>query len=146
MRIELLNHIRCPLCKTPLELTIFEINEEDLPEDFPKDKKDKLIEIHGSYDELIKNGKSLGLSEATIKDINIKYGLLFCNSCKRWYPIGNYIPTVPELYYPDNLRNKSKELKFIKQWKDRFPEDVLTQGLPWNISDVIVQSKEKVNK
>jgi len=146
MRIALLNHIRCPLCKTSLELTIFEVNEEDLPEDFPIDKKDKLVGLHGSFDRLIDSGKSLGIPETTIKEINIKYGILYCNSCKRWYPIGNYIPTVPELYYPDNLRNKSKELKFIKQWKSLFPEFVLTQGVPWNITDIKAQSKEKVNK
>jgi len=146
MRIELLKHIKCPHCKTQLELALFEIKDDDLPEDFPKDKIEKISGLHGSFDKLIESAKALEISETAIREINVKYGILYCNSCKRWYPIGNYIPTVPELYYPDNLRNKSKEFKFIKKWKDLFPEFVLTQGVPWNITDVMSQSKEKVNK
>ena len=146
MRIELLNYIRCPLCKKPLELTIFEINEKNLSEDFPQDGKKKLVGIKGSYEEIIKIAKKLGFLEETIKETDVKFGILYCKSCKRWFPIGNYIPTVPELYCPDNLRNKSKEFKFIEKWKNLFPEDILTHGLPWNISNATARKSALLNK
>ena len=146
MKIDLLNIIRCPHCKSTLELTIFEIETENTSDTIPKEKEKSLVGVHGTYDKLIEQMKTLNMTKDMIENVNVKYGILYCNSCKRWYPIGNYIPTVPELYYPDNLRNKSKELKFIEKWKDLFPDSVLNHGVPWNLSDVMAQSKEKVNK
>ena len=58
----------------------------------------------------------------------IAEGLLVCNSCSRWYPIIEEIPFM----LPDELRDGSDDLPFLRKWKQRFPEDILGKGKPFN--------------
>jgi uncharacterized protein YbaR (Trm112 family) len=44
-------------------------------------------------------------------DFEIESGLLFCEKCKRWYPV---IDTIPRML-PDKYRNKEEEKEFLKQ-------------------------------
>lgn len=47
-------------------------------------------------------------------NIEIESGLLFCEECKRWYPI---IETIPQML-PDEYRDKKKDLQFLKNNKN----------------------------
>ena len=47
-------------------------------------------------------------------NIEIESGLLFCEECKRWYPI---IETIPQML-PDEYRDKEKDLQFLKNNKN----------------------------
>jgi uncharacterized protein YbaR (Trm112 family) len=62
-------------------------------------------------------------------DIIIEEGILFCNCCYRFYPIMEEIPII----LPDELRDKNKDLEFIKKWSDSLPEKVVKKALPWHL-------------
>ena len=56
-------------------------------------------------------------------------GLLICSKCLRWYPIRDEIPEL----LPDNLRKKRIEIQFLKKWRERIPEKILSEGRPYNL-------------
>ena len=57
----------------------------------------------------------------------VKEGLLLCRTCLRFYPITDEIPVI----LPDELRDKSKDLEFIRKWRQRIPANLLTNLKPW---------------
>ncbi|MFX0002489.1 MAG: Trm112 family protein [Candidatus Hodarchaeota archaeon] len=63
-------------------------------------------------------------------DTEIKTGILFCNECKRWYPI---IDTIPQML-PDKYRKEKQEIEFLKTNKNLLGERFFNQDLkPFNI-------------
>lgn len=56
-------------------------------------------------------------------------GLIVCSKCLRWYPI---IEEIPQML-PDDLRSQTEDLPFLKKWKDRAPENIVTSGKPFNL-------------
>ena len=66
--------------------------------------------------------------------IDVEEGLLHCNKCSRWYPIGSSVPAIPEML-PDELREKQKDLGFLKKWENRTPSEVTTKGKPFNLKE-----------
>jgi uncharacterized protein YbaR (Trm112 family) len=62
----------------------------------------------------------------------ITEGLLTCDACGRWYPIIEEIPFM----LPDELRDGSDDLPFLRKWRDRFPEAMLQDGKPFNASSL----------
>ncbi|MFX0140137.1 MAG: Trm112 family protein [Candidatus Hodarchaeota archaeon] len=63
-------------------------------------------------------------------DIEIESGILFCNNCKRWYPI---IETIPQML-PDKYRDEKQEIEFLKTNKNLLDEKFFDQDLkPFNI-------------
>ncbi|NVM17784.1 MAG: hypothetical protein HWN80_08710 [Candidatus Lokiarchaeota archaeon] len=63
-------------------------------------------------------------------EIEIKSGLLFCEECKRWYPI---IETIPQML-PDEYRDEKTEVEFLKTNKDLLDFTFFKQNLkPFNI-------------
>jgi uncharacterized protein YbaR (Trm112 family) len=56
-------------------------------------------------------------------------GVLFCNSCGRFYPIVQEIPVM----LPDELRDRTRDLEFLQKWTGRIPEKVIKQGKPWHL-------------
>jgi uncharacterized protein YbaR (Trm112 family) len=56
-------------------------------------------------------------------------GAMICAKCNRWYPIREEIPEM----LPDELRNRSNELPFLKKWKNQFPKEILMNGKPFNL-------------
>lgn len=113
MLLNFLKFLRCPACKSELSIIIFEIDDkcEKLP-DHLFFKELKMEEIK----------REIGNREKIMENINIKSGILLCNSCKRWYPIGSSIEGVPELLYPDDLRDVWRDKKFIRKWSEKIPE------------------------
>lgn len=53
----------------------------------------------------------------------VETGILFCSKCGRWYPIGNKVKTIPELY-PDSLREREHEIEWFNNWRHLIPEKI----------------------
>ncbi len=66
--------------------------------------------------------------------ISAAEGLLLCNGCGRWYPIGSSVLGVPEML-PDDLRRKKSDMAFLRKWRKYIPEKVLSEGKPVNLAD-----------
>ncbi|MEE8132106.1 MAG: Trm112 family protein [Nitrososphaerales archaeon] len=64
----------------------------------------------------------------TEEDIIIN-GALFCSKCLRFYPIIDEIP----IMLPDDLRNKTDDIRFLEEWKDRLPRKIVIDGKPWHL-------------
>jgi len=71
----------------------------------------------------------LELFEIKEKDNVVSEGVLFCSKCSRFYPIIEEIP----IMLPDELRDKKKELEFLKNNKDELPEKIITKANPWHL-------------
>ena len=56
-------------------------------------------------------------------------GLIVCPKCLRWYPIRDEIPEM----LPDELRKGTEDLPFLKKWKTKIPEKIVTEGNPFNL-------------
>ncbi|MDR0460579.1 MAG: Trm112 family protein [Nitrososphaerota archaeon] len=52
-------------------------------------------------------------------------GILVCSKCLRWYPIRGKIPEL----FPDDLRDKDDEVKFLYRWQETVPKFVLAEGI-----------------
>jgi len=63
----------------------------------------------------------------------VEEGLLFCPECGRWYPIGCSLASIPEML-PDDLREKDKELEWLKKWGEKIPDHILNTGKPYNLT------------
>ena len=59
----------------------------------------------------------------------ISEGVLFCSKCSRFYPIIEEIP----ILLPDELRDKKQEIEFLKTYKDKLPEKIITKANPWHL-------------
>jgi uncharacterized protein len=65
------------------------------------------------------------LSEGQI----VKEGILFCTKCNRYYLIIDEIPVM----LPDELREKQRDIDFLKKWQGKIPDKVIKQGNPWHL-------------
>jgi uncharacterized protein len=61
------------------------------------------------------------------EELVIEEGILFCNQCSRFYPIIDEIP----ILLPDELRDRDKDLKFLKRWRDRIPNRIIRDPRPY---------------
>ena len=77
--------------------------------------------------------ESLGFLYQYLNMHEVEEGLIYCQECGRWYPIGCSLVSVPEML-PDNLREKDKELEWLRKWKGKIPEHILKEGKPYNLS------------
>ena len=123
----MLDILVCPFDKeTSLEL--YELNTRNL------EKTDSKIISKSNpqnveLEESIENKKEDISTNLSSNDVVIEEGILFCNSCSRFYPIVEEIPII----LPDELRDKNKDLEFIKKWSDSLPEKVVNKALPWHL-------------
>ena len=76
----------------------------------------ELIEIDTAEDKII--------NENVIKE-----GILFCSQCSRFYPIIEEIPVM----LPDELRDKEKDIEFLKKWQEKIPSKITKKGNPWHL-------------
>jgi uncharacterized protein YbaR (Trm112 family) len=56
-------------------------------------------------------------------------GLIVCPKCLRWYPIRDEIPEM----LPDELRKEAEDLPFLKKWKAKIPEKIVSEGKPFSL-------------
>lgn len=56
-------------------------------------------------------------------------GIIICSKCLRWYPIRDEIPEM----LPDELREEKDELPFLRKWKDKIPQRIISEGKPFNL-------------
>ena len=71
----------------------------------------------------------LDVFEFASKDDIVSEGVIFCTECSRFYPIIDEIP----IMLPDELRDKNQDIDFLKKYKDRLPEKIVSGGLPWHL-------------
>jgi len=58
-------------------------------------------------------------------ETEIESGILFCNKCKRWFPI---IDTIPQML-PDEFRNEKKDVEFLQTNKNLLNEEFFNKDL-----------------
>jgi len=130
MKYRLLDILACPYDKKfPLKLIVF--SEKKYERRQVKFEKMPVCEIYCGL--LRKDVKELDLSKVDCEEcikLEVVEGVLICEECKRWYPIRDEIP----ILLPDELRNKEEDLKFMEKYKDKFPEEILRGGKPFNLS------------
>ncbi|AJM91853.1 MULTISPECIES: Trm112 family protein [Nitrosopumilus] len=75
--------------------------------------------------------KSFPLELFEIEENNniVSEGVLFCSKCSRFYPIIEEIP----IMLPDELRDKKQEIEFLKNFRDKLPEKIITKANPWHL-------------
>ena len=71
----------------------------------------------------------LELHEIKEKNNVVSEGTLFCSECSRFYPIIEEIP----IMLPDELRDKKLEIEFLKKYKEKLPEKIITKANPWHL-------------
>ena len=71
----------------------------------------------------------LELFEVSEKENIVSEGVLFCTKCSRFYPIIEEIP----IMLPDELRDKKQEIEFLKTYKNKLPEKIITKANPWHL-------------
>ena len=69
------------------------------------------------------------VSDPSVNESIIKEGILFCSECSRFYPIMDEIPVM----LPDELREKEKDIEFLKTWHDQIPDKIINYGNPWHL-------------
>ena len=128
MKYRLMDIIACPYDKTfPLKLYVFEEKTYERSLDYPEPYCEEYCEYLKSW---IKDLKEKPPCKECIKK-EIVSGILYCPTCKRWYPIMEEIPVL----LPDEYRKKKEELKFLREHKDKVPKEILEEGLPFNLKE-----------
>lgn len=61
--------------------------------------------------------------------IRIHFGVIYCEGCSRFWMINDEILYMP----PDNIRDKKKELDFLKQWENKLPSYIVRKAKPYNL-------------
>ena len=127
MRYWGIDFIRCPHCKNfPLKIIPLEVVEEDVDTsglEFP------LCRNYCAYqDTSIKPGEQYPCDRCL--RVGIKTGVLYCENCKRWYPIKNGIVYLLK----DNKRKEKSDKEFLSKWKDKLPEYIVYEGKPYSLS------------
>ena len=56
-------------------------------------------------------------------------GMIVCSKCNRWYPIIDEIPHM----LPDDLREEKEDIAFLRKWKEKIPQNTLTEGRPFKL-------------
>jgi uncharacterized protein YbaR (Trm112 family) len=62
--------------------------------------------------------------------IEILEGVLRCEKCHRFYPIGSRIASIPELL-PDGGRDREADLAFLRKYQKELPEALLRSSKPY---------------
>jgi len=130
MKYRLLDILACPICKNfPLKLIVFSENQYSYEVEL--EKKVLCEEYCGLQGKFISELRGVELDCRSCLQREVAEGLLICGNCNRWYPIIEEIPHM----LPDELRNKDQDLSFLKRYRDKIPEEVLTSGKPWSLSE-----------
>ena len=124
----MLDILVCPFDKES-SLELYELSTKNWEKTDNKIILESNIQNVKIEEEYVENKKDNTSNDPSNNDIIIEEGILFCNSCSRFYPIVEEIPII----LPDELRDKNKDLEFIKKWSDSLPEKVVKKALPWHL-------------
>ena len=132
MKKSMLDILACPIDKNyPLELielTIKNLQKDNLKEnEHPTNNKgnnDSKKKIQN--DSVLDHKNEIHDNDQVTVVID---GILFCKKCSRFYPIIDEIP----IMLPDELRDKQKDLQFLKKWENYLPELILKNSNPWHL-------------
>jgi len=128
MKYRLMDLLACPICKHfPLELHVFETRR--ITEELRTQKCELYCGYLSRWLEEMMLGEKPPCEECW--RIEIVNGIIFCESCGRWYPIIDEIPRM----LPDNLRDRNEDIKFLASWRARIPKKILENGKPFNLSE-----------
>ncbi len=97
-----------------------------------QDIKDKLVNFvdNREFEKIENILPELYLINKIKTETEINTGLLFCEECKRWYPI---IESIPQML-PDEYRDEKAEIQFLKTNKDLLDSAFFKQNLkPFNL-------------
>ncbi len=124
-----LDVLACPYCKDKgFPLKLFVIEEKKVQRKRPEISKPYCELYCGFKRKFLRELKEEPPCDECIER-EIVTGVLVCPSCGRWFPIIDEIPHM----LPDELRNKDEDIKFLKKYKDKLPEEVL-KGKPWGLT------------
>jgi uncharacterized protein YbaR (Trm112 family) len=139
MNKKLLDILVCPFDKvSSLELFQFKAktnsnNTASIANNIGPESKNPLTNQRENDQELKNintNTKNPSVSELDPESSEIvEEGLLLCRTCLRFYPITEEIPII----LPDELRDKKKDMEFLKKWNEAIPDDLLKNLKPWTI-------------
>lgn len=115
----MLDVLVCPFDKVS-ELELFELEVK------PIKKKIEHKDEHFKPEDT-----GIKFSDDSVKDneVEIVEGILFCNNCLRFYPIVEEIPII----LPDELRDKNKDLDFLRKHSSSLPEKIVKKSIPWHL-------------
>ena len=71
----------------------------------------------------------LELFESEAAGDEVVQGALYCTGCSRFYPILEGIPVL----LPDDLRDKKRDLEFLRGNTGTLPEKITAGALPWHL-------------
>ena len=71
----------------------------------------------------------LEIFESDSKDEVIFEGAIYCTKCFRFYPIIEEIP----IMLPDELREKNKDIEFLRRNQSLLPEKITRHAFPWHL-------------
>ncbi len=134
MNKKLLNILVCPFDKvTSLDLFEFEMKTTSLPgvEDnkiVASDNESSLNKKNEATAPATQQTNTKLYSEDNSEGIVVE-GILFCKTCGRFYPITEEIPII----LPDELRDKKKDIDFLKKWSKSIGPDLLKTLKPWTV-------------
>ena len=71
----------------------------------------------------------LELHECETKEDVVVEGALYCTKCSRFFAITEEIP----IMMPDDLRDRDREMCFLKSNRERLPDKIIKQASPWHL-------------
>lgn len=131
---KLLEILVCPFDKvTSLDLIEFKTGQSmQQSKETDQAVQSKNIES-SSFDSKLANNENKNPNENLTSSKNsedvVEEGLLLCKNCFRFYPIMEEIPII----LPDDLRDKKKDIEFLRKWKGSVPQDLLGNLKPWTV-------------
>src|SRR6476619_5184528 len=139
MNKKLLDILVCPFDKvSSLELFQFKAktnsnNPASIANNIGPESKNSLTNQRENDQELKNintNTKNPSVSELDPESSEIvEEGLLLCRTCLRFYPITEEIPII----LPDELRDKKKDMEFLKTWNEVIPNVLIKDLKPWTL-------------
>lgn len=127
MKLRLMDLLACPMCKKfPLKLLVFKMEKRDRPKELPS-KCPLYCALKDGWVKDVKPGDDECLDCFSREVVE---GLIICEGCYRWYPVIDEIPHM----LPDDLRvmDPDEELEFMRRWLNKFPEEILKSGKPFD--------------
>ncbi len=136
MNKNLLDILVCPFDKiTSLELLAFQLTSESQLKAGRTEKSGTIANTPEAAESVFSatanksDTAMLDKKESLDQNEIVEEGLLLCKSCQRFYPITEEIPII----LPDELRDKKKDIEFLKKWKDSIPNELLISLKPWTL-------------